>query len=148
MPVNRKKKSSGRGKRKLLMKKGSKHSGSFSKENYQSIEDFPPLSPPLKDCCFCFFPDKMIKAKWFLLGLVNPFTLKIANKLLKELRSYKSWTSGSFGSSGMQLKTNRELEFSKILLISNFWPTVKNWLRMQTFLCANFGICYNLIQLH
>ena len=54
----------------------------------------------------------MIKAKWFLLGLVNPFGLKIVNKLLKELRSYKSWTSGSFGSSGMELKTNRELENS------------------------------------
>ena len=129
------------------MKKGAKHSGSFSKENLQSIEDFPLLTPSER-LLLLLFPDKMIKAKWFLLGLVNPFTLKIANKLLKELRSYKSWTSGSFGSSGMQLKTNRELEFSKILLISNFWPTVKNWLRMQTFLCANFGICYHLIQLH
>ena len=81
------------------MKKGAKHSGSFSKENLQSIEDFPLLTPSER-LLLLLFPDKMIKAKWFLLGLVNPFTLKIANKLLKELRSYKSWTSGSFGSSG------------------------------------------------
>ena len=77
------------------MKKGSKHSGSFSKENYQSIEDFPPLSPSER-LLLLLFSDKMIKAKWFLLGLVNPFRLKIVNRLLKELRSYKSWTSGSF----------------------------------------------------
>ena len=103
------------------MKKGSKHSGSFSKENYQSIEDFPPLSPSER-LLLLLFSDKMIKAKWFLLGLVNPFRLKIVNRLLKELRSYKSWTSGGFKKQQYATKDKVELEFSIITNIAHLFP--------------------------
>ena len=107
MPVNRKKKSSGRGKRKLSAdeKKVPNTLEVFLKRTSKALKIFPPLTPPSERLLLLLFSDKMIKAKWFLLGLVNTFGLKIVNKLLKELRSYKSWTSGSFGSSsGMQLK--------------------------------------------